>query len=251
MSYRLNHKGRMKAIRTSIAKLTTCVVALCASAVQADVQTFAFTASIYYMWEYDAVSKVNTTVESTTFAGSLITKADLVHGVFAYNSDALPSPGYQPHPPTTGTDLIFKLDKAVANMSFRVGDGPVSFQSGSAPIAIVGNDNSNSYGWDTLYLAATKAFDPVMFHSANLALYDPSGSAFLTGGMPTSLNLNSFGYKRLTGSWLRRADGNQMHFWATLTTLTPVVSSVPEPSSVALLLVGLGAFGWVRSGRQA
>jgi hypothetical protein len=230
----------MKTIKNSIAAFATCAAALCSVTAHAEVLTFAFSGNINSMFEHDHASNVNTTVASSTFAGGLVSMGDIVHGTFSYNTDAPLNVGYQPTPPATGTYLVYRPDAAVSQLSFKVGSGPVGFQSGDAPIAIVGNDASNSNGWDIFHLGATNAYDSVMFQNADINLFDMTHTALSSAGMPTSLNLNSFHYKNLHSAWLTRADGNQMHFDVSLTTLTKVATSVPEPETYALMLAGLG-----------
>lgn len=235
----------MKIFKTNIAIVASFALAVWSVPAQSEVITYAFSGMIGSMFEHDHATNVNTTVGSSSFAGALVSLGDSVHGTFSYNTDAPQSPYYQPTPPATGTYLVYLPDSAVSHISFQVGSGSVRFQSGQTPIAIVGNDNSNGLGWDIFYLSASKAYDPVMFQDANIALYDKTGAAFSNGGMPTSLNLNMFHYKTLSAGWLRQADGDQMHFDVTLATLSPLVSSIPEPQTFALIILGLGMISFV------
>jgi hypothetical protein len=216
------------------------------TSVSAEVLTFSFTGSIDYMFEHDHTKNINTSVESSSFTGALIKKSDVVAGTFSYNTDANLSTAYQPSQPATGSYLVYLPDAAVSKITFEVGAGLATFMSAStpiaAPIAIIGNDNANGFGWDTFYIGASKAYDPVMFQDANISLFDKTGMAFSAGGMPTSLKLADFHYARLDGGWLRQSSGDQMHIFVNLTQLI-VVSQVPEPSSCLLLLLGLGAIG--------
>lgn len=210
---------------------------------EAEVITYAFTSKVDYIFEHNASTGVNTAVASTTFAGGPFSLGTTVSGMFSYNSDAPLSPHYQPDPGATGTYLIYTPDPTVSKLAFQLGSGPVRFNSGSTgtaqPLLQVANDSATFSGWDTFDFSATKEYDPVMFQSASLALFDKTGLAFTSGSVPTELSLSSFHYRRLEGGWLRRADGDQMHFWGELQTLTRV-SAVPEVSPAMMLAFGLG-----------
>lgn len=228
-----------------IGALASLVIAGQASAT---VLHFTFTAVVNDVWEYDKAGETYTHLGTSNFAGSPITLGNLVHGTFSFNTDA-PLSLYQPDTPASGSYKIYSLDSKAASLSFSVGSA--GFTSGSTlpPLAQVANNASTLSGWDTFFFSAYKAYDPVMFQSADIALFDKTGTAFSTGTLPTALDLADFHYKQLSAAWLRQADGNQMHIEASLTSLV-AIAPVPEPASYALLMVGLLAIRGVARQRK-
>lgn len=214
------------------------------SAAHAEVLTYAFTGTVDSMFEHDHATMVNTTVTSSSFAGSLVSYGNVVQGVFSFDTHAPLSTSYQPPPPASGSYLVYRPSVEVSKFSFQVGSGPVGFQ-GTVPTAIVSDNNSDLSGWDMFYLGASRPFNPVMFQSVDVSFQDSTGTALSSGGMPIALNLSSYNYSKLHAAWLLRATGDQMHMEAKLTSLT-LISAVPEPASYALLLLGVSAVVMVR-----
>ncbi|HEY0065373.1 MAG TPA: PEP-CTERM sorting domain-containing protein [Telluria sp.] len=80
----------------------------------------------------------------------------------------------------------------------------------------------------------TSGFVPRL--KASLGLYDDTGTAFNTSGLPTQLTLNNFQQHDITMYYF---DGQyKSQFGADLTSLKRV-NDVPEPASGALLASGL------------
>lgn len=217
--------------------LAAATLTLAAAHSSATVERYAFTATISSLWEYDKAGRVITHVNTSTFAGGALAMTDLVQGTMAFNTHAPLSP-YQPAPPTSGTFGLYQLDSADSGITFKV--GTLSFQSGStlAPIAQVSDNASTRSGWDTFSISAYKKYDPVMFQDSDIMLFDKTGTAFNTAALPAHLDLSWFHYAVVSGAWVRQADGNQMHFDATITSLQ-ALAPVPEPSSGVLMLAGM------------
>lgn len=229
--------------------LATATLVMAAGQASATVERFAFTATITTLWEYDKASGVITNVNTSTFAGGAVSMTDRVQGTFAFNTDAPLSP-YQPAPPTSGAFGLYELDSAVSGITFKV--GALSFMSGStlAPIAQVSDNASTRNGWDTFSISASKQYDPVMFQDSDIMLFDKSGAAFNTAALPARLDLSSFHYAVVDAGWLRQADGNQMHFTASISSLQSL-TPVPEPATGGLLLMGLLGIAVAAAGRRS
>lgn len=233
-------------------KSMTIAAALSAAVVfgapaQADVVKYSFTAVVSDLFEFNKATGAIVHVTSSSFAGGPVALGNVVQGQFSFNTDA-PLGGYQPTPPVSGQYLLYALDSALSSMNFTVGG--LGFQSGStlSPVGQVANNASTFSGWDVFTFDAYKAYDPVMFQSGKISLYDSTGRAFSSAALPSSLNLADFSYRQMGGSWLRQADGNQLQLSATLTALEQV-ASVPEPATFGLFAAGLLAVALVRQRR--
>jgi hypothetical protein len=208
----------------------------------ATVVNFDFKATIYDMFEYTALGSSYVHLTSSTFPGKLVTVGDTVTGHFSYDTVSQLS-SYQPAPPATGT---YQLFDSFGNTQFTVEQSGLQFASNNStsPALLQLADNaSNLFGWDIFHFNTYSGDDPSMFQNAVIALYDSTGTAISNSMIPSSLDLLSFHYANLDGGWLRQSNGDQFHFSASLTSLTPSRIDLPEPQTYMLMLVGLALLG--------
>ncbi len=229
----------MKNTITTILSATAIIAAsLCSPQADAAVVSYDFTAKINDLFEYDGTTKVITHVATSNFPGSTISLADTVSGKFFYDTTWALHPYYQPEKPVSGTYLMYTSGAPVSAISFSVGGAAIFDAKDSASVQIA-NNASTFNGSDIFYLGSSTAYNGVMHQNANIALFDRSGSAFQSGDLPTQLNLADFSYRQLGSAWLRYSNGDQLQMSATLTSITPTVSPVPEPDAAALFGGGL------------
>jgi len=115
-------------------------------------------------------------------------------------------------------------------------------RSGNGDV-LVQNDGLN--GYDSFYLS--NAFsDAAFFATVTLDLMDSSGSVFDSFAVPVHAKLADFTAPYFHIALLRKSDGDQVHLYGQATWIT-----VPEPSSLWLMLVGLFGVGFaLRSHRR-
>jgi hypothetical protein len=232
----MNH---LRYANAALAALLALSVPLTASAA---VLEYRFKASIVGMFESNAESGI-IYVSSSAFAGDTISIGDEVSGGFSYNTDGVLSPGYQPIQPETGSYLFYTMDPLRSGLWFKIGGSAVGFTSGpNAGSLLLGNDNSNLFGFDTFNLNFEGEYDPVMLRLAGVSLYDFTGIAFSSGAIPEYLDFTAFIAKGVGGSWLRRSDGSQMQFQANISSIEAIESTVALPSTLLLLAFGFGVF---------
>jgi hypothetical protein len=221
--------------------LTLVFIALPATA---SINKYQFTAEIDSMFEHDAQLNTNTNVTQSALSGEFFSVGDLVKGEFSYDTNAALSP-YD----TNGiSDGALFFDRAVTEFSFNVLSSGYHYQS---TFGILSNisiyDNSHAIsGWDAFSANSIAAYNPEIFRSAQVLMFDRTGTAINGFSIPDALSLSDFHYAKVNFAWLRRSDGDQFHFSGALTSLTPV-SPVPAPPSASMLLTGLGlVIFWVR-----
>ena len=82
--------------------------------------------------------------------------------------------------------------------------------------------------------------------SLKFNFFDRSGNAISSPAIPATLALTAFNYASVDDSWLRESDGKQLLATGFISSLAPSATSpVPEPSTYALLAVGLLTLGAV------
>jgi hypothetical protein len=200
-----------------------------------------FTAAIYRLYEYSAATDTSTTVQSSSFAGALVSNGDVVVGSIIFDNAAPLSPYYQPPIPNQGSYQLYTSTGATQQTAFSVGNNGPTYASSTDASAYtliqVANNASSLSGWDIFSLSNSAGYNPVMFQNISLDLFDRTATAFNSSAIPSVLNLSNFYYANLNGGWLRQSDGNQFHFDATLTSLVTV--PVPEPTTWLLMVFGL------------
>ena len=207
--------------------------------------TFAFTASITTLFEYDKSTDKNHYVSSSTFAGKNMSVGDSVIGNLSFDTDAPLSQYYQPPIPQFGTYTLYTNYGPGQNINFSVGSSGTTYSSSAKAddytLIQVANDATTFSGSDIFSLSNSAGYDSVMLQTATLNLFDNTAKAFNSSAIPTNLSLSSFQYTNLDGGWLRQSDGNQLHLQANLNTLTPLSSPVPELNGQLAWLLGLAS----------
>lgn len=223
--------------------LGAIILAGAAPSLSAAPHTFGFSGAIVRMFEHDSASNNNTTVSASSMTGANIALGQIVAGFFAYDDEALPSPF-----DTNGsTDGYLVFSNAVTAFEFSIIGTGYSYAARTdfGNNIVLSDDSTNPVGYDSFSPYSYAPYDPDYFRSANLNLFDRSGTAVDGYTLPSSLNLSDFHFAQFHHAWLRQSDGDQLHVYADLTSLTAVLrleaNSVPEPVTVMLLLPAFAA----------
>ncbi len=204
-----------------------CVLLLCGPA-HAAVLSFEYTAVVSFGVSSDEngddwnVARIN---------GAEIVAGNTVRGSFSYDTSTPVWFQWKP------TDTYFL---GGGSMSLLVLENGFSFNSTAAdlPQMAVLND-STSYGGTmdsfsiTSHTYYENAVPPLV---ATFSMFDYSGSAFSSGGLPTEFDVSRFQQKSVNLTYTHGDYTNQ--FDANITSLR-LVNDVPEPATMATLISGL------------
>lgn len=236
-------------IKRALALAMLAGTAFVAGAARADIVEYSFTATISHEAQLDNTGTYNL-INSSSLLGTNVALQDTISGLFFYDTTASTSSAYQLATPASGSNHVYM--NSAAGMQFTDLSSGASYASNPAGIATlaVWNNDSNVSGADMLALGTTAATDPSgMKSGAAINLVDASGSAFQDSQVPTQLNQQQFGSGNLAAYW-HTADGQILFITADLQTMTPM-APVPEPTTVSMLLAGLGALALLARRRRA
>lgn len=215
---------------------------------QAAIVKYAYTAKVGTILERDGAADTYTYVNQSGFGGASVAVGDVLSGFIQYDTSAKLS-SYQPAS-EPGKDYRIYAAGSSDYITYVDQNTSMAFESmlswnmigttsilDSAPVA-------NGYASD--YFSMTRAaVDDTMIRDADLWLHDLYGNAFRDTAIPAQLNLASFQFASISGSFIERNSSNWMQFSANLTALEQV--EVPEPNGASLFAVaGLALFGLIR-----
>ncbi len=176
------------------------------------------------LWNYSTSSNV---------AGPTIWVGDTWTGTFSYDTE-LTLTAYQPEPPLGGSYGIYEgamastLSNPSTGLSYRSNGGYATMQVFDMA---AGDYDSLSF--------KTNAFS-TDFESSTFSFFDASGTALSGPTPPAGITLSDYHYATVEYTFSRTSDGDWMQAKANITSLTLVTTPVPEPSTYAMLGLGLG-----------
>ena len=206
----------------------------------ASVVTFTFSASVDSMFEYTALTQAFDNIDHSRFPGALISVGDQITGTFSYNTETPLSPYYQPPVPASGSYQIYQSAITSQGINFDISNG-MHFASAGTALIQIANNASTLLGWDVFSMSASASYNPVLFQSADINLFDQTSSVFANSALPSSFGLDNFHYRNLHIGWLRQSDGNQLNVSGNFSSLIAI--PIPEPQSYALFMLALGLLG--------
>ncbi|WP_338762648.1 PEP-CTERM sorting domain-containing protein [Massilia sp. METH4] len=207
------------------------LAAVAAVPAHAAIVQYQFTATVTRMHEVRGAVTYED-VDSSSLAGPTISLGDTWTGAFFYDTDQ--SFGYvASFIQDTSTGLLFD-SKLVEPL-------PQVFVLDSQPGA----------GSDSVQLVTYDA--DADLETGSFYFSDFDGTALSGTALPASLDLNAFEYASVSYNFLRGADFDSVNAEATITSLTlsDLPPPVPEPSTYAMLGLGLAALAMTKRWRRA
>lgn len=202
--------------------------------------TYNYTATVYFIYNYDYTKPAPLTPGSITLNDGVIGLGDVLHGQFSYDT-ATP---LHANPNAYGATYIGAAPQISSTAQFS---GGVTFAStpGAAKANIQIYDN-NEYLHDYLWLDAysgSGADERAL--TFNFASEDES----VLNGKTIPASLSGFDRRFMYFSGAL-SPSSFYEVLAGIDSLTPVATAVPEPETYAMLLAGIGLVGWTASKRK-
>ena len=186
-------------------------------------------------WDFEYPSN------SSFFEGVNFFIGDTFSGRFTYDTEAILS-GIS----SDGSQAIYL--NAITDYSFSMGEYDIAdnnIPKTTGSVSIVNNRGN----YDSFFTSQSFS-SPDWFSSIIVDLQDNTGLVYDNFSIPEILNMDDFSFTNFDMAFLRKADGDQLHLNGRLTELT-VTAPVPEPSTLLLLIVGIGALGMLSWKRKA
>lgn len=206
---------------------------------QAASVTYNYTASVYLIYNYDYTKPLPLVPSSITLSDGTISTGDVFSGQFTYDT-ATPlqsstvdyDPTYKGSAPTTASSAQFASGVTYAMLA----------GAAQSSIGIYDND-PYLHDYLSIYADGRTADERAMtfnFASENeAAMSGPS--------IPVSLDAFERRFIYLEG---RINPSSTFTVLASINSLTPAVTAVPEPETYAMLLAGIGLVGWTARRKQ-
>ncbi len=219
---------------------------LCAASAQATVVTYNFTAAITSVREMvNPFYGVN--VDSSTLAGDVIAINHTVHGTFSFDTD---TPLLYATNFDWGTARVYEAFTASLNQaSFAFDQNSIGLSTATdigTPHFYHGVDDSTA-GTDGLRLSASVA-NGNAYNYMDLVFRDYDGVASDGGALPAKVPRSLFEVADFEYTYQHFPPGGPIAYLKASGALTSLelVSSVPEPTTYAMLASGLGLLAWRR-----
>ncbi|WBS00465.1 PEP-CTERM sorting domain-containing protein [Pseudoduganella sp. SL102] len=222
--------------------------ALVAMPAQAALVQYAYTATVSKIAEIPGGTGTVNWLDSSTLAGPTISVGNTWTGTFFYDTD-LALDTYQPGPEEHGSYQMYTgaigstITDAQTGLSFS-SDPALSWLS-----RLSVQDSPDGAGSDSLSFTAHRSGTD--FETGSFWFHDLHGNALASSAVPSSLALGDFQFARVSYSFLQDGTNNWMSADADITSLTLVTAPVPEPSTYAMLGLGLAALAMTKKLRRA
>jgi hypothetical protein len=149
------------------------------------------------------------------------------------------------------TETLFEANSGNGyDFNFKATVDGITFQSsstyyGQMPVS------DTEYQWDELEPTIPSAVsDPSQFNGTNLIELDLNGSGTHTQTLPTSLNLADYTYQLFEISLSSNLSGDSTALFGSVTSLSAIDSTAPEPATFLLVGCGLIAAGLSKRARS-
>ncbi|WP_165390940.1 PEP-CTERM sorting domain-containing protein [Pseudoduganella lutea] len=225
--------------------LLSAVVAMPA---QAAIVTYQFTANVSGLTEHPGGTEIYNNVESSSSAGPTISVGDTWTGTVSWNTD-LTLGSYQPEQPEQAS---YRLYEGFMGATITDAQTGLSYSSDAdlAWLALM-QVHDGVAGAESDFLSIGTHASGAGFESGDFFFFNYDGSSLSGDAPPASLNFADYFTATVSYSFLDVGTENWMQANANITSLTLVTAPVPEPSTYAMLGLGLAALAMTKKLRRA
>lgn len=205
-------------------------VSLFSFTASADLIKVDFQGKTDYMWEAhkSGASYNNIQVNKSNLLGLNFSLGEQISGYYVFDT----SVPYYPYDHVIN-DPTYKAYPAIRSWGYTSKNHSFHATQQNGYLAIYNNGLYS--GYDAFY-GSVGSFFGQNFAILGLSLWDRTGTLWNSLSMPKHLNLDDFGYAKISGAFVSRETGDQLHWDAKIDYLASTnVSQVHEPSSILLL----------------
>ena len=226
--------------------LTLLLAAVAAMPAHAAIVTYQFTATVATgITEKSGDTGLYNDTMASSMAGPLIRVGDIWTGTISYDTN-LTLTAYQPEPLEQGS---YRMYEGIMRSTLTDARTGLSYGSNLDYASMLVYDSIPGVSYDALSIN-TNAVN-TNWESVTFSFFDSGGGALTDSAPPRGLN--AFDYDSLTVSYSfwRSSNSDWMQATADITSLALVTAPVPEPSTYAMLGLGLAALAMTKRFRHA
>jgi len=179
---------------------------------------------------YKSVSGTGSFVSNATISGLSFSNGQHFEGSFTYDASVPPSPYDTP------SDGLQIFAGGVTDFQFRIIESGIVVSAASGSVSLSAGTVPPIFISDSIGFFAPLSSRP--FVNSQVYLSSPSNNVFADYALPNPIPLDRLTYRSLYYEHLNTSTNEFLNFRSPITSIS-VVTAVPEPASIVLLVAGV------------